>query len=366
MRSGLEASSIKEGQNKLKFEKFNILFVQEAPCIRNYKMATALRSKGHRVTLAYVKVRLSQMYKELNDDTYTSCIQLKNHSHLWDLSRKYDIIHCHNEPDHLTVAALAGDAPVVHDTHDLISLRHDNNQTLRYFEGIANRGSSGRIYVSDYQMDMAHVLYKTDLSKSIVVPNYALKKMIPSEMCQKISKNKKDIHIVYEGSLSLDSNSHRYYWQLFEELSKRGLHVHIYPAFHSQKFEVICKNNDFLHYHLPVSPNEIVHTISQYDWGFIPFILTKENKKHLESAMPNKLFEYLAAGLPVIARNLYSIRKFFKKYPSGILYDTVEDIVEGLKTFSCKVPPGTPFVFEDEIESVEKLYYNLLVNNRCS
>ena len=39
----------------------NILFVQEWPCIRNYKMATALRGKGHRVSLAYAKAKLSQI-----------------------------------------------------------------------------------------------------------------------------------------------------------------------------------------------------------------------------------------------------------------------------------------------------------------
>ena len=200
----------------------NILFVQEAPCIRNYKMATALRSKGHRVSLAFVKARLSQMYKDLRDDTYSNCIQLRNHRHLWDISNCYDIVHCHNEPDQLSVAALACDVPVVHDTHDLISLRHGDNQTLRYFEGIANRGSSGRIYVSDYQMDMAHRIYKTDLSKSIVVPNYALKKMIPSRSLPKISQGNGQINIVYEGSLSLVPNSHRYYWPIFRDLAKQG------------------------------------------------------------------------------------------------------------------------------------------------
>lgn len=338
----------------------NILFVQEAPCIRNYKMATALRSKGHCVTLAFVKARLSQMYKDLRDDTYSSCIQLRNHRHLWDISNCYDIVHCHNEPDQLSVAALACDVPVVHDTHDLISLRHGDNQTLRYFEGIANRGASGRVYVSDYQMEMAHRIYKTDLSKSIVVPNYALKKMIPSRSLPKISEDNGQIHIVYEGSLSLVPNSHRYYWPIFRDLASQGLNIHIYPAFHNLKFESICNAVNGLHYHYPVSPEKIVYEMSQYDFGIVPFIVTSENNKHLESAMPNKLFEYLAAGLPVIARNLYSIRKFFEKFSAGILYDTVDDIIAGIKSSNRKITTEIPFIFEDEINNVERLYKELL------
>ncbi len=352
-----------KSQNKPPNGSLNILFVQDAPCIRNYKMATALRSKGHQVTLAYERARLSQMYKDLKDDTYSSCIQLKNHRQLWDLSKQFDLIHCHNEPDHLTVAALAGDAPVVHDTHDLISLRHADNKMLRFFEGIANRGASGRVYVSEYQKKMAHSLYDINLSTSIVIPNFVLKKMIPSGTRKKISLGEKGIHIVYEGGLSLDPKSHRYYWPLFKKLADRKLNVHIYPSFHSQQFETICKDNEFVHYHHPVSPEKIVYEMSQYDYGIIPFIITKENKRHLESAMPNKLFEYLAAGIPVISRNLYSLRTFFEKFQPGILYDSVDDIIKGIKSTNHGVPVGIPMIFEEEIEKVEQLYHAIL--DRC-
>ena len=347
-------------RNGSTIESINILFVQEAPCIRNYKMATALRSRGHRVTLAYVKSRLSQMYKDLPDDAYNSCIQLRNHRHLWDLSKEYDIVHCHNEPDLLSVAALAGHAPVVHDTHDLVSLRHGDNQTLRYFEGIANRGASARVYVSDYQMDMSSKLYDIDLSKSIVMPNLALKKMIPSSYLPKLSAKDGETHIVYEGGLSLVPKSHRYYLPLFYKMSEYGLHIHIYPSFHDSKVEAICKNIEKIYYHGPVSPDQIVREITQYDFGIIPFVVSPDNFKHLESAMPNKLFEYLAAGLPVIAQDLYSIRKFFEKAPVGILFQSPDDILSGLKNFNRIAPNNVPIVFEDEIERVEELYKILL------
>ena len=119
----------------------NILFVQNSPCIRNYKMAKALRSKGHRVSLAYTDKPLSRMYPGLSDDAYDDSIQLSSYRHLWDISGRFDLIHSHNEPDTLTVAALACNAPVIHDTHDLISLRNHDNSMLSYYEGVANHGA---------------------------------------------------------------------------------------------------------------------------------------------------------------------------------------------------------------------------------
>jgi len=87
-------------------KKRNVLFVQESPCIRNYKMATALRKRGHRVTLAYGRARLSQVYPGLSDDVYDELIHLDGFRELWDIAKGFDVVHCHNEPDFLTVAAL--------------------------------------------------------------------------------------------------------------------------------------------------------------------------------------------------------------------------------------------------------------------
>ncbi|MCP4265269.1 MAG: methyltransferase domain-containing protein [Candidatus Brocadiaceae bacterium] len=339
----------------------NILFVQEAPCIRNYKMATALRSRGHNVSLAYTKALLSQVYKGLNDNVYNECIKLNNYRQLWDISNNYDIVHCHNEPDELTVSALVGETPVVHDTHDLISLRANGDKNLSYFEGIANRGANGRIYSTPFQLEEAKKLYGINGS-SIVYYNYASKNDLPLTFLQKLSDQDGQVHIVYEGGIG--GNEHRDFSTLFKALSDNGIHIHIYPTFYNQDIANDFSLHNNIHYYHPLSPKQIIENMTQYDFGIIPFNLEKGNKRFLDSTIANKLFEYLAAGLPVITSPLKTYIDFFQKNPVGITYNTTQDIIDNIPKLK-KIASRTDFskyifTYEGEIERLEEFYYKVL------
>ena len=339
----------------------NILFVQESPCIRNYKMARALSAKGHKVSLAYTKFRLSQMYKGLSDDVYHECIQLQSHRQLWDISKNYDIVHCHNEPDVLTVVALACDAPVVHDTHDLISLRANGDRNLVYFEGIANRGASGRVYSTPYQMEEARKLYGVS-GPSLVLYNYASEYDLPTRILPKLSANDGRVHIVYEGGIG--GNAHRNFIELFVQLAKKGIYIHIYPTFYDPKLARLFSEFPEIHYNKPASPGQIIEIMTQFDFGIIPFDLTKGNKRFLDSTIANKLFEYLAAGLAVIASPLKSYTDYFRENPVGITFCDTQDIIRNIPKLK-EISENTDFskqifVYEREVEKLEAFYEEVI------
>lgn len=344
------------------FAKRNLLFVQEAPCIRNYKMATALRKRGHRVTLAYTRARLSQMYAGLSDDVYTDLIHINNFRNLWDISKDFDIVHCHNEPDILTVAALGGAAPVVHDTHDLISLRANGDENLSFFEGVANRGAAGRVYTTPYQLKEAQKLYGEATGPSAVLYNYAVEDDLPRQFKPKLSQNDGQIHLVYEGGVG--TQGHRNYFDLFFALARLGIHLHIYPTVYDPNIAKVFSQNNYLYYHHPLSPKQIMEEMTQYDAGIIPFNTQQGNKRFLDSTIANKLFEYLAAGLPVIASPLQSYIDYFDEVPAGKVFHNPQQALEALR-YLVEQAKTTDFrafarTYEGEIWRVEQLYSEIL------
>ena len=363
VKESLSMIKSKAGASKIEVSKnpLNILFVQEAPCIRNYKMATALRARGHMVSLGYTKALLSQVYKGLSDSVYNECIKLESYRQLWYISGNYDLVHCHNEPDILTCAALAGKVPVVHDTHDLISLRANGDQNLAYFEGLANRGAAGRVYSTPYQMNEAKKLYGIN-GNSLVYYNYASEPDLPKTFLPKLSDEDGNVHIVYEGGIG--GNTHRDYSSLFIELANKGVHIHIYPASYNQEIAQDFSSYENIHYNQSLSPKQIMEEMTQYDIGVIPFNLEKGNKRFLDSTIANKLFEYLAAGLPVATSPLQSYIDYFQKNSVGVTFADADEIISKLpqlQQIACKTDFTTQvYTYEQEIIRLEQFYKQLL------
>jgi SAM-dependent methyltransferase/glycosyltransferase involved in cell wall biosynthesis len=360
-----EESSGSIPKSKGNGDPLKVLFAQEVPCIRNYKMATALRTLGHHVTLAYTKAKLSQMYKGLDDGVYNECIQLKDIRQLWDVAKNYDIIHCHNEPDVLTVAALAAGRPVVHDTHDLASLHSGGDSSLAFFEGVANRGAHGRVYSTPFQQEEARKMYGVD-GPSLVLYNYTSQGDLPRHFHSKRSAHDGAFHFVYEGGVG--DNPHRDLSRFLTSLAQNGVHVHIYPTVYRQDMADFFGPLPNIHYNQSMSPKEIMTEMTQYDAGIIPFNVVNGSKRFLDLTVANKLFEYLAAGLPVITSRLKSYQDFFQQNPVGLTYETVEEILESIPKLNA-IAKGTDFskqvyTFESEATRLEDFYRQVLENHQ--
>ena len=94
----------------------------------------------------------------------------------------------------------------------------------------------------------------------------------------------------------------------------------------------------YLHYHGPVSPLELLSELTQYDFGLIPLADSRQHHRHLDSALPNKLYEYLAAGLPVIASDFQSLREFITQREVGFTFSKPSEIVKELSESPCAGP----------------------------
>lgn len=80
----------------------------------------------------------------------------------------------------------------------------------------------------------------------------------------------------------------------------------------------------------PVAPDEVIPLIAGADAGVVSYLPVGRNN---ELAAPNKLFEYLHAGLAVVASDLPDIRQVVEAHDVGVLFDPADEgsIVRALR-----------------------------------
>lgn len=88
--------------------------------------------------------------------------------------------------------------------------------------------------------------------------------------------------------------------------------------------------NDHIHFHDPVSPTAVVDFIAEGDIAIIPVIPAALSYDY---AMPNKLFESMLAGLPILGARLAEMAPFIEKHALGVCYDPLssESFADGLE-----------------------------------
>ena len=78
-----------------------------------------------------------------------------------------------------------------------------------------------------------------------------------------------------------------------------------------------------------VDPSTLLRLLPKYDYGWAGFN-EAANKAHIDTALPNKLFEYLAAGLPVLTLNHRALKRFLRERGLGIALDSPADLADEL------------------------------------
>lgn len=127
--------------------------------------------------------------------------------------------------------------------------------------------------------------------------------------------------------------------------------------------ELSAKNKN-IYYHEPVQYDEVVSVASSADYGFC-LIQNVSLSDYL--CLPNKLFEYCFAGVPVIASNFPEIEKITNKYNLGFCVEleleAIVKIIAYLETLEVK-PSIDKNVIKDlswdaQAKKLELLYQGL-------
>jgi len=285
-----------------------VLFVQQQPCMRARKYAVALRGAYPSLTLgfAYQGKTLSEWYGA-GDELF---------DRWWDLGSdsaggltaaveefRPDLIHSHNLPDSLTALALelfGGRIPIVHDVHDLQSLRQTPYENgfpqpadVVELECAAIEQCSALVTVSEELLDEIRARHRLT-APTLTFPNYALRRDLPRELPPGDRRNGALPRLVYQGTLSTNGG-HYDLREIFSAIVGEGLPLDVYPSRAVPAYAEIAG----LQLHPTLPPGQLLAALPDYDFGWAGFN-AELNRPHLDTCLPNKAYEYIGCGLPVL------------------------------------------------------------------
>lgn len=337
-----------------------VLSISNHCCIRVVKQGLALLNNGVGVTFLHNRIANAEMKTILPSMSFWA----DRNQFIAKLQQfvGVDVMHVHNEPDwmiHVAKATLP-EMPVVYDCHDLDSMRMG---TASEDEQLAMQWADAYIFPSQSYMRDAAAFHKLPKSKpKAVIYSMCAKAMIVERELPRLGG------IVYEGGvLAIPDNAPEINWQRFGYRDYRPVSVAL--AEQGIPFVMYGANNKFANECLaagavwmPKLPYwELLRQMTRYDWGFVGVAAPHPQA---DKGMPNKLFDSIAAGIPVIVMHHQEAAEFVEKHRLGVVVDSVADIpkVYGEHEKYRKIVQEVrhDLTMESQMENLRQVYSNLL------
>ena len=312
-----------------------IVTVSSHSCIRGHKEAIPLIKKGYELhTIARKKPSFMNYYHtfSLYHDIGQCIESIKLH-------KDADIFHVHNEPSWFVCAIKeVTDIPVVLDVHDTFLTRstpeqaqdaEDNNQPhvrVTAEERNAFQAADALVFVSD---TVRHdTMSEFCLSQpSIVLPSYVPKDFYKYHFKEWLGglvyEGRVTVPTEYEGLKNGTGAGYCDYLEVCEKTKGINMDFHLYPG----------RNDDLFldHYsekaviHPGYQFDDLLSQVSRHDWGLVGNLV---DSPQWRKTLPNKLFDYLASGVPVVCINADESSKIVSEHGIGITVESVQELSE--------------------------------------
>jgi len=344
--------------------KPKIVMVARHCCIRVQKVALPLINNGYEVhCIAHRFPMFGEMYKTLI--IYQHLDQLYN---AIKLHGDADIFHVHNEPSWFVSAVknILGDRPVVLDAHDSMLIRIPKGDRKHTRISVDERNNfqlaDGVVFVSEPMAKL--VRNEFNLTQPYVsLPSYVPKEWHRLDAWEWLGgvalEGRVDLPQELEEGKEMHFFQYCEYTELAKQLQAAGVPFFLYTTSKEGALQEHYKNIAIWKGSYPF--DKLIRKLGRHNWGFHGNL---GNFMVSQYAMPNKLFEYLAAGIPVIEMNAKLAGKFVEKHGLGIHVKSVPELLERWPEHrECRKNVAKnrfDWCMDAHIHKVENLYRELL------
>jgi len=293
------------------------------------------------------------------------------------LKIKPSVVHCHDTimlPSALLIKLILGSL-LVYDAHELESDKNGSRRFLSaitiFLEKLSWKQIDLFITVSRSILDWYHNKYGSKINSVVILnsPLIRLNKDIGNKYDDYLrSYFKIPEHIpifLYVGILSPGRGLEK----IIDAFNSPSIQAHVAFVGYGEMLEYltdISKSNNKVHVHGPVPHTEVVALAASADVGLC---LIENISLSDYLCLPNKLFEYCFAGIPVLASNFPELRRVISDYNLGICVDLdIEAIISSIESFNTDIKPDNTRAIADlSWEAQAKklvLSYNTITKHR--
>lgn len=216
-------------------------------------------------------------------------------------------------------------AKLVYDSHELFAEQEFNLLERLMWRNVEKKYIGRADVVMTINQSIAEILKERySLTKVGVVQNAEMLVASPTQtkIFHQILNLPEDSRIVlYQGNLAPKRNL-EILVKAMQHVSARNVHaVYLGSGPCLAKLEKLTQEQqlqDRIHFIPAVAQENLLNYTSSADLGIIPYLPICLNNK---LCTPNKLFEYISAGIPILSHNLVEIAKLTQNFDIGLVED---------------------------------------------